>query len=49
MRYRKHRESQTRWTPKRSPPRHIVIKLAKMNDKESLKSDKRKASARKFP
>jgi len=36
-------------TPKRSPPRPIVIKLAKMNDKESLKSDERKASAREFP
>ena len=35
--------------PKRSPPRPSVIKLAKMNDKESLKSDKKKASAREFP
>ena len=35
--------------PKRSPPGHIVNKLAKMNDKESLKSNKRKASTREFP
>ena len=28
--------------PRRNTPRHIIIKLAKIKDKESLKSSKRK-------
>ena len=27
--------------PKRPPPRHIIIKMPKVNDKENLKSSKR--------
>ena len=37
--------------PKRTMPRHIIIKMPKVRDKESLKSHKRKAQlpTDKFP
>ena len=31
--------------PKRTTPRHIIIKMPKVNDKENLKSSKRKAGS----
>ena len=31
--------------PKRTTPRHIIIKMAKVKDKENLKSSKRKADS----
>ena len=31
--------------PKKNPPRHIIIKMPKVKDKENLKSSKRKADS----
>ena len=45
MKSRKHRELQTRWTHKRPTPRHIVIKMPNVKDKQRiLKSARGKIS-----